>query len=74
MAMNLFDLTDKVAIVTGSTKGIGQAIAKGLAEHGAKVVITSRKAEQCVKIADEIIQTGGTAIAVPCNISRKKDM
>ena len=74
MTMNLFDLTDKVAIVTGSTKGIGKAMAKGLAEHGAKVVITSRKAEQCDKIADEIIKAGGTAMAVPCNISRKDDM
>ena len=74
MAMNLFDLAGKVAIVTGSTKGIGKAMAEALAEHGAKVVITSRKADLCDEIASDINNAGGMAIAVPCNVSRKEDM
>ena len=69
----LFDLTDKVAIVTGSSRGIGLAIAAALAEHGAKVVISSRKQDACDEVAHAInAQHGeGTAIAVAANISDK---
>ena len=74
MAMNLFDLAGKVAIVTGSTKGIGKAMAEAVAEHGANVVITSRKADLCDEIAGAINDAGGAAIPVPCNVSRKEDM
>jgi NAD(P)-dependent dehydrogenase (short-subunit alcohol dehydrogenase family) len=70
--MSLFDLTDKVAIVTGSTRGIGEAIAHRMAEHGAKVVVSSRKADACDKVAAEInAKFPGQAIAVPANISDK---
>ncbi|MBM3556289.1 MAG: SDR family oxidoreductase [Alphaproteobacteria bacterium] len=72
--MSLFDLTGQVAVVTGSTKGIGKAIAMRMAEHGAKVVVSSRKAEACDKVAAEIRAQGGEAIPVPCNISRKEEL
>ncbi len=72
----LFDLTGKVAIVTGSSRGIGLAIAAALAEHGAKVVISSRKQDACDEVAHAInAQHGeGRAIAVAANISSKDDL
>jgi NAD(P)-dependent dehydrogenase (short-subunit alcohol dehydrogenase family) len=71
--MSLFDLTGKVAIITGSTRGIGKASAFELAEHGAKVVISSRKQDACDAVATEINAKygDGTAIAVAANISDK---
>lgn len=72
--MSLFDLTDKVAVVTGSTRGIGKAIALEMAAHGARVVISSRKANACKTVAAEIKSTGGEAIPIPCNISDKAEL
>ena len=72
--MNLFDLTGKVAVITGSSRGIGRAIAEAMADHGAKVVISSRKAEACEEAAKAINDRhgDGTAIVVPANISSKE--
>ncbi|KRC82818.1 SDR family oxidoreductase [Sphingomonas sp. Root241] len=69
----LFDLTGKVAIVTGSTRGIGRASAEALAAHGAKVVISSRKQDACDEVAAALdAQFGeGTALAVAASISDK---
>lgn len=74
MVSSLFDLRGKVAIVTGSSRGLGFESAKGLAEHGAKVVISGRKAEACEEAVADIRAAGGEAIAVPCNIGRKEEL
>lgn len=69
----MFDLTGKTAIITGSSKGIGRSIAFAMAEQGANVVVSSRKADACQVVADEINQKyegkSGRAIVIPCNIS-----
>ena len=69
----MFDLTSKVAIVTGSSRGIGRAIAEGLAEQGAKVVISSRKQDACEEVAKAINDAHGEerAIAIAASISDK---
>jgi len=73
--MELFDMTGKVAVITGSTKGIGKAIAYRMAEHGAKVVISSRTAEACDAVAAEInAKFPDSAIGAPANISSKEDL
>jgi NAD(P)-dependent dehydrogenase (short-subunit alcohol dehydrogenase family) len=73
--MSLFDLTGKVAIITGSSRGIGKAIAEQMADHGAKVVISSRKAGPCDEVAAAINEKhAGAAIAIPANISSKDDL
>ena len=71
---NLFDLTGKTAVITGSTKGIGKAIAEAMAHHGANVVISSRKPEACDRVANTIKATGANALAIPCNISKLEDI
>jgi NAD(P)-dependent dehydrogenase (short-subunit alcohol dehydrogenase family) len=69
-----FRLDGKVAIITGSSRGIGRATAEAMARLGAKVVISSRKAEPCEEVAAGIKAEGGEAIVIPCNISRKDEV
>lgn len=76
--MSMFDLSDNVAIITGSTKGIGRAIATRMAEAGAKVVVSSRKADVCEAVAAEInkhhARDGGEAISVPCHVGQREQL
>ena len=74
--MSLFDLSGKTALITGSSRGIGRAIALRMAEHGARVVISSRKRDACEAVVAEIEAAQGTgrAVAIPANISSKDDL
>ncbi|MBU3651515.1 MAG: SDR family oxidoreductase [Limnohabitans sp.] len=74
--MNLFDLSGQVAVITGSSRGIGRAIAERMAEHGARVVISSRKADACEAVAADIRARFGEdrAVAIAANISSKTDL
>ncbi|MCR9276624.1 MAG: SDR family oxidoreductase [Pseudomonadaceae bacterium] len=78
MAANLFDLTGKTALITGSSKGIGLAIAQEMARHGAQVVISSRKGDVCDAVAAdinaELAGEDGGAVSIPAHIGRKEDL
>ena len=69
-----FRLDGRVAIVTGSSRGIGRAIVESMASLGAKVVVSSRKAEACEAVAGSIRAQGGEAVTVACNVSRKQEV
>ncbi len=71
---DLFRLDGQVALITGSSRGIGRATAEAMAAQGARVVISSRKADACEATARAIRDDGGEAIAVPCNISDKAQL
>ena len=75
-ATPLFDLTGKVALLTGASKGMGKAMAEGLAEQGARVMLSSRKLDQCLKAADEINARCGEerAFAFACNAGYKEQL
>lgn len=68
--MNGLDLTGKVALITGGTRGLGHAMALGFARAGADVVVSSRKTEACDATAAQIVQLGRRAAALPCNVGR----
>ena len=71
VGMKIFDLTGKTAVITGSSKGIGRAIAEQMALAGANVVVSSRKAGPCEEVVAGIKQAGGKAVSVPAHIGDK---
>jgi NAD(P)-dependent dehydrogenase (short-subunit alcohol dehydrogenase family) len=70
----LFDLTGKVAVVTGASRGIGAAIARVLAAHGAHTIVSSRRQADCQTVVDEIIAAGGSAEAIACHIGEMEQI
>jgi len=74
MATNLFDLTGQIALVTGASRGIGEAIAKLLAEQGAHVIVSSRKIDGCLAVADAIAAEGNSAEALACHVGSMDDI
>src|SRR4029453_2088817 len=66
---DLFSLEGRVALVTGGSRGIGKMIAKGFIAQGARVYISSRKADVCEQTAAELSQDGGTCVALPVDVS-----
>lgn len=74
MSTKLFDLDGKIALVTGASRGIGEEIAKLLAEQGAHVIVSSRKLEGCQAVADTISAAGGSAEAFACHVGSMEDI
>lgn len=74
MDNSLFDLTGKIALVSGASRGIGAAIAKLLARYGAHVIVSSRKQDECAAVAAAIVAAGGKAEAFACHVGRMEDI
>ena len=74
MSSDLFDLSGKIALVSGASRGIGEAIAKLLAQHGAHVIVSSRKIEDCTAVAAAIREAGGSAEAHACHVGNMDDI
>ena len=74
MNTKLFDLTGKVALVTGASRGIGEEIARLLAQQGAHVIVTSRKLDDCQAVCERIREAGGSAEALACHIGWMEDI
>jgi len=74
MADSPFDLSNRIALVSGASRGIGEAIARLLAAHGAHVIVSSRRREDCDAVATSIRDSGGEAEAFPCHVGRMEDI
>ena len=70
----MFELKDKVAIITGARRGMGRTHALILAKAGARVVVSDISQEDCQKVAKEIEKSGGEALAIKCDVSKKKEI
>ncbi|MBD3107306.1 SDR family oxidoreductase [Bacillus sp. AGMB 02131] len=70
----LFNLTNKIALITGGSRGIGRQIVKTYAAQGATVIIASRNINDCQKVAEEVIQSGGNAMAISCDMANLEDI
>jgi len=71
---NLFDLTGRVALVTGASRGIGESVARTLAQYGAHVIVSSRKIDSCETVAQSIRDDGGSAEAFACHIGEMEQI
>ena len=74
MATQLFDLSGKIAIVSGASRGIGEETARLLAEQGAHVIVSSRKIDDCTRVAESIVEAGGSAEAFACHVGNLDDI
>ncbi len=74
MSTELFNLTGRIALITGASRGIGEEIAKLLAEQGAHVIVSSRKIDGCKDVAESITKLGGSAEAFACNVGNMADI
>lgn len=69
-----FDLNGRIALVTGATRGIGEAVSRLLAQRGAHVIVSSRKPEDCIRVASEIVAAGGSAEPLACHVGRMEQI
>jgi NAD(P)-dependent dehydrogenase (short-subunit alcohol dehydrogenase family) len=74
MSKDLFDLSNKTALITGASRGIGEEIARVLASYGADVIVSSRRIDGCQAVADSITESGGSASAFPCHVGNMEDV
>ena len=74
MSTKLFDLTDKIALVSGASRGIGEEVAKLLAQQGAHVIVSSRNIDDCTAVAESIREAGGSADPFACNIGNMEQI
>ncbi|KAA1189659.1 SDR family oxidoreductase [Pseudohalioglobus sediminis] len=74
MSTDIFDLTGRIALVSGASRGIGESIARLLATQGAHVIVSSRRLEDCQAVAQSIVDAGGSAEAFACHVGNMEDI